>query len=538
MPLRLHAVAAVFAAAIASVACAQTAPSFDESAGQTLFAFDEQSIPFTQNLKLEMATPAKYAGNPVVVRGAPGTPDSWAVQFYGSVIKVDGKYRMWYVASGRDENGKGNKGAPSSTAWRIAYAESADGIQWTKPNLGLVDYAGNSNNNLVKVDPPDISLLNVKVIHDPEDPDPARRYKMAGHAYWTKQTPGVKDAKHGTLATFVSPDGLNWKSVTKWQVEKSFVLEKDLLIPETHMEPVGGFWKWDGVYYLSGQNAYAGPRPAHGRVSRGFASGDFVTWTQGSAVQFLRSTQHQLLGSGRSREGEQNHEGISVWPRGNVLLGAYGMWHGAKEWPGVTIDLGLVLSNDGVNFREPQTEYVLIKAGPDKAWDQGGLLQGQGFEHVGDQTFIYYGAWDPRDWESAPPRGGVGIATLPRDRFAALVPNESNVGDGAYQVRTLDCDLLTAPIKLKAGGAAKFYVNADGLAAGASLKIELLDAQLKPLPGYSGKDTATVNVSGFHTPIQWASKDAATGLPDRVRIKATYDGPKKAAIRFSAFYVQ
>jgi hypothetical protein len=32
---------------------------------------------------------------------------------------------------------------------RICYATSSDGISWTKPSLGIVDYGGNTNNNIV-----------------------------------------------------------------------------------------------------------------------------------------------------------------------------------------------------------------------------------------------------------------------------------------------------------------------------------------------------------------------------------------------------
>ena len=120
-------------------------------------------------------------------------------------------------------------------------------------------------------------------------------------------------------------------------------------------------------------------------------SPDFVRWSQTSAIGFVRTSQHTLRGAGRSLEGEQNHEGISVWNRRNILLGVYGRWHGAKEWKDITVDLGFVVSNDGLNFREPAHEWTFLKRGEDGAWDQGGLLQGQGFENVGDQTLIYYG---------------------------------------------------------------------------------------------------------------------------------------------------
>ena len=56
---------------------------FDETKGTTtLFSFDNVSIPFFQNLKLEMRSPVKHAKNPVVARGPDGSVDDWAVQFY------------------------------------------------------------------------------------------------------------------------------------------------------------------------------------------------------------------------------------------------------------------------------------------------------------------------------------------------------------------------------------------------------------------------------------------------------------------------
>ena len=111
---------------------------FDETAGTTVFAFDSVTIPHTQNLRLEMRSPTRHPSNPVLQRGKPGTPDAMGVQFYGSVIREEGRFRMWYVAFDDDTKNK-----VASARWRAAYAESDDGVKWNKPNLGLVEFAGN-----------------------------------------------------------------------------------------------------------------------------------------------------------------------------------------------------------------------------------------------------------------------------------------------------------------------------------------------------------------------------------------------------------
>lgn len=504
---------------------------FDETKVVTLFGFDQGSIPFTENLRIKMRQPVKYPKNPVVPRGPAGSPDSWAVQFYGSVVRDNGKFRMWYVAAGDDRL---DRSGPRSAPWRVAYAESTDGVTWIKPKLGLVEYMGSKDNNLVNVDPSPLGILNVKVLHEPEA-DPAERYKMTAHVWFEK---GAKGARFGTLALFVSSDGLDWKSVNGVKPVEAELVREDMVLPWAHYEPAGGLYKWDGLYYTSGQNAYAAALPYHGRVVRSFISGDFKNWEPASAVGFVRTAQHELLGAGKSRDGEQTHEGISVWNRKNVLLGVYGIWHGDLEWKGVTIDLGFVVSTDGVNFREPAHDWRFIRIGNDKEWDQGGLLQGQGFENVGDQTYVYYGAWDPRGWEGSPPRGGVGIVTLPRDRFGDLIVAKDSIGMGEYQVPEMAASFVTADVSLKSKSPQSFYVNAEGLGPQAGLKVELLGADLRPLPGYSGSDAAMVRESGFQTPVSWKGKTQAVDLPDRIRIRVTYDGVAMTDIRFCALYIK
>jgi hypothetical protein len=499
---------------------------FDETQVTTLFAFDNVSIPHAQNLRMEMRSPKKHPRNPVLTRGAPRTPDAKGVQFYGSIIRENNKYRLWYVAFDDDKENK-----VASNRWRAAYAESEDGINWVKPNLGLVKYAGNKNNNLILTEPSPFGFVNVKVLLDPEDPDPARRYKISSHVYFRH------NRRLGTLMPFVSADGLTWKSEREMKTQKSEMQKKDIILPGIHFEPSGGLYKWDGMFYASGQNSMDAPRPYHGRVARAYRSPDFFNWSQTSTMAFTRTAQNTLLGAGRSREGEQTHEGISVWNRGNILLGISGVWHGAKEWKDVTIDLGFVVSNDGMHFREPAYEWIFLKHGKDGEWDQGGLIQGQGFENIGDETFIYYGAWDPRHWEQEPVRGGVGIAVLPRDRFGDLVVEKAGEGPGDYQIPQVTSEFITKPIEIKNGSSPRFHVNADGLGQEASLKIELLDAQERPLPGYSGKDAALITQSGFQTPVLWNEKHEAPGLPERVCIHVVFEGKRNTDIRFSALYL-
>lgn len=60
-------------------------------------------------------------------------------------MKDGDKFRMWYEYYDVDGEFGGNAGDDTS----FCYAESDDGINWTKPNLGLFQYHGSTDNNIL-----------------------------------------------------------------------------------------------------------------------------------------------------------------------------------------------------------------------------------------------------------------------------------------------------------------------------------------------------------------------------------------------------
>jgi len=68
------------------------------AAERVFFTFDDESIPRRNNLKLTMVTADRYPGNPVLTRGPKGALDHAHAENYGSVLHIDGKLRMWFLA--------------------------------------------------------------------------------------------------------------------------------------------------------------------------------------------------------------------------------------------------------------------------------------------------------------------------------------------------------------------------------------------------------------------------------------------------------
>jgi hypothetical protein len=494
----------------------------------TIFAFDDRSIPFTRNLKLEMTVPERHPENPVLVRGEPGTPDCNGVQFYGSIIKDDGHFRMWYIAL--DEELR--KWPVEKGIFRPSYAESTDGVNWTRPSLGLVEYKGSTENNLLKISPGPMGFINLKVLMEPDDPDPKKRYKMSAQTWWHSD----KGFGRGTLVTLFSADGFSWNLVQDFEPIKGAMPVEAMCLPRHHFEAAGGLYKWNGKYYATGQGCsdhdLHRPTPYSGREVLIHRSEDFINWAPTAHIAFVREGQHRSFECG---SGEETHEGVSVWNRNNVLLGFHGVWHGDrdKKWEHTTVDLGISISNDGLYFREPLTEHIFLKNGEDGAWDQGGILQGQGFENIGEKTHIYYGAWDPRpggegDGEEFPPRGGLGIALLERDRFGSLSPRKRNE----------PADFITTEIPLAKTGCLEIFINATGLGEKATLRIEILDTHEHPLALFAGSNAAIVRLDGFRTMAEFAAELKPDTLPHSIRLRVSFEGKESQQIQLSALYLR
>ena len=493
-----------------------------------LFAFDDDVLPFKTNLKLTFTEPQKYAGNPVLAPGSVGSPDAAGAVFYGSVIREGTKFRIWYRAQADRRVGAGNV-TPSA---RIAYAESEDGIHWTKPELGLTEFNGNKRNNLVglpdSLDYSKVEPLACFELHEPDEPDRSRRYKMAVYGRYYPTPAGRRavlmadENIPSSIYPFFSEDGLTWTLAVPAPKEKWFD-ETEVPFAVRNNFEIGGLYRHEGLYYVAGQELSPDVFLPDGSLVRRTMvthwSGDFVHWSQDCSFSFQRYGYRSVRETLR-----EAHEPAAIWNRGNVLIGLYGLWQGAVIASERRMDLGFLISSDGVHFREPVADHVFLPAGQDGAWDQRGLLHGQGFENIGDQTYIWYGGWDVSGITRNP--SAVGLAILPRDRFASLSTRDPL--EGGFTSKPL---ANTHPAVLR--------LNVDGVAKGSAwLRVELLDRKGAPVAGYSGDDAALVDASGFNVVAPWRKGPVITCPNPANRVRLTFAGPASGSIRFFAAYLE
>lgn len=477
----------------------------DAAAAQelVLFPFDDNGIPFNKNLLLSLIPGAKstkddpkHPGKPVVGIGAKDDPDGRRVYFAGTVIQVGDEYRMWY--SGYD----------AEASRHLCYAVSKDGLHWEKPKLGLVTYKGNTANNLLSIDGDQrVKASLFLVVHDPEDPDPAKRFKMAREA----------DPANSVRVAF-SPDGLRWTSAA----EGRYVIAA---------EP-SGLVKHQGLYYLNG-HAGAIRHPvagAHKRTMQTFVSADFENWTEAAHMSFRRdSIPPRPIPDFEFNRGEQVHTGASLWDRGNVVLGFYGQYHGIdSDRRNVSVDIGLLVSPDALHFKEPIPDFRIVPSAEESDRAEPRLTQGQAYLNIGDRTLFYYGIWTEVNRDSPT---GVRVATWTRDRLGYFRVAPSMKG----------AHCISAAITPPRDGA-RVSLNASGLSEESQLAVEMLDESFRPVPGYAAADCTPIKEeTGLRIPISWSGKSDLGKLGREgkaIRVRVNFTGRDAEAARLFAIYVQ
>ena len=92
----------------------------------------------SENIRLKLH-PAEKTGEQNLVRDRPW--ESATLNWF-SFLQEEDKYRLWYECYDVE-------GWPTTDDTSFCYAESTDGIRWTKPELGLFEYQGNKANNIL-----------------------------------------------------------------------------------------------------------------------------------------------------------------------------------------------------------------------------------------------------------------------------------------------------------------------------------------------------------------------------------------------------
>jgi hypothetical protein len=414
----------------------------------------------------------------IVRRGS--TVPSEIVEFYNPPVwDPDEKvYKMWYIIGDAAATG---------------FARSRDGVHWEKPNLGVTEFRGSKENNLVSVrDQP--KAMIVHVLRDPDD-TPDRRYK------------GMAFLGAAGRQLIVSRDGYEFRALPQ--------------------EPIPGqdtsHLNWDErarQYVLTVKH----PGP-FGRSVWLSTSKDFEHWTPHELI-FYADALDQELGRRRIRQhlrdpglyhphAERPDEfrtevyQMPVFPYESVYIGLPVFFEAADR-------IGPPFNNqDGINSVKLSVSRDLrswVKVGARESFipvsrrgpgvlDTGQLLTASRPVVRDDELWFYYSGVDVR----YPPDGvfhsAVYIARLRRDGFVSMA---AGAEEGFVETRSVRLD------------GTRLFVNVD--ARRGELSAEITGRELPP--GFADVRSQPIRGDQLRAEVVWPSGTDLKALAGRtVRIR-------------------
>jgi hypothetical protein len=209
MPLGLGGAPAAPAVLLLLRLCASAAPPSPTSAGHHRLLFhDDAQVAAQHGLTRRVHAASLEDATIVLQPDAPWEAGVVALS-WSSVLRdpVDGKFKLWYAM-----NTVGCIDSKCEEQRSVGYAESADGVNFVKPVLGLMPspFAANrtTRTNLIGLD------LGLDSVWIDESAPATKRFRAQGKVH----AGGIKGAPAGSIAHQTSADGLHWRLAGGWEI--------------------------------------------------------------------------------------------------------------------------------------------------------------------------------------------------------------------------------------------------------------------------------------------------------------------------------
>lgn len=404
-----------------------------------------------------------------------------------SIFKDGDIYRMYYAAV--HYNVQQGKVIDDEHGFFLCYAESEDGIHWRKPNLGLYEFRGSKNNNIIMTED---SLGKVKpgassaAIFIDDNPDAAfdAKYKAIISDYIA-----VGSVPKGALA-FKSRDAIHWEAITDKPVISGGSFDSQNL----------GFWDAYRKEYRVYWRYMAGEK--HIRSIRTASSKNFMQWSNFDDLKYVASPEEHLY-----------NNVIKTYYRAPQIIMGFPIRYVEREWSksalnalpepehrklrsssvkrfGEAITEGLFMtSRDGVTFN--RWNEAFLKPGIERpgTWNYG--HQFIGWTMVETKPYI---AGAPNDLSFyATESCWTDTSTLLRRytlRLDGFVSVNAPMSGG---------ELITKPFTFKG---TSLELNLSTSAAG-SVLVEIQDEKGRPIPGFTLNDCQEVFGDAIERRVSW-----------------------------------
>jgi hypothetical protein len=392
----------------------------------------------------------------------------WAGPTVGftTVFQDEDRYRLYYS---NDTDG--------GSVDYSSYAESRDGIHWTMPKLGLVEFGGSKDNNLVWAEK---SIHNFNPFRDTNPKArPEQRYKALGG---------------GPPRLFVSPDGLHWKKLQ----------EQPVLLDGPDDSQNLAFWDALRGKYV----AYARHFKDRVRHIRMATSPDFVHWSASRPIDFGTAPPEHLYTNAITPYFRAPHLYVG-FPMRFVPTRRLDPKH---PYPGVS-DGVLITSRDGLHF-ERQFLEAFIK--PDlglRNWTDRTNLPTWGVVQTGPEEMSVYWVEHFRHPDIRLRRGSLRL-----DGFASV------------HAPPTGGEFVTKPLRFMGK---KLQLNFATSAPG-SLRVAVLDQDGVDIPGFGLTDALEQYGNEIERTVAWKSgADVGRLAGQAIRLRVVMKDADLYALRFA-----
>jgi hypothetical protein len=515
-------------AVIAAVAGPAEQARAQSKPAETLLLVDDHHVLYRSGTQRFLHPPKRASSKPLVPQ-----LERWETQIGWTSIYRNpqtGKYQLWYQAY------IGARAGDERYRCVVCYAESDDGLKFTKPQLDLFPYKEFPKTNIVLLGNGGYGHRYCNsVVVDEREPDPNRRYKMAYYD-WSIQDGYEYPGMHLAF----SPDGIHWTKHPEGPLYRTAyggrgkqpVLAgeptytemsaptKPQLIRKEWQNPLSMSDAVDlmfdpkrNVFAIYGKAWIDSPTGGHAwrHAMARTESKDLLTWSKPQLL--LTPDEHD--------PNDVEFHTSPVFFYNDCYFSLNQLFQRKLK---AAIDIELMTSRDGLEWKRMFRNELFLTRTKHGLFDSRTILTNATPVILDDEIRFYYGACNqsPLGGVKCAPgeRSGVGMVSIPRDRFAGIRP-----------VAKSDQPTLLKPIEnigqvtLKAidlASRTELTVNGDAEEGGA-IRVELFDESGHRVRGCTRDDCRPLVGDSLRHAVAWNDKKLADLPPGRYQLRLHLD---------------
>jgi hypothetical protein len=447
---------------LALTLCAHAAGPVDINSQRELLV-DEHLIARMDGVALKLHKP--QAHDVALVCDAPWEGNTSG---YFTLFQDGDLFRAYYRGAHYDEAAK--KGGHEVVT---CYAESRDGITWVKPKLGLIEFNGSKDNNIILMREGTSNFAPFKDTH-PNCP-PESRYKAVAST-----GDNTTRKKRPSLQAYHSADGLRWSRIREEPVITAGSFDsQNTAFYDAGRGEYRAYWR----YFTGGYTDERGWKPSGKRAIRTATSKDFIHWENQADLQYGDVPLEQLYTNAVRPYARAAH----------LFIGFPTRYHPKHQ----QVEPVFMTSRDGVHFKRWPEPLIPITAPKDRDGNRSNYMT-------------------------------IGVLQLPgKDRELSVYATEAYYKGPGSRLRrfTFRVDGFVSASAAQQGELTTRHLTFTGskltlnIISRGETRVELQDADGKAIPGFSLDDCAPITGDHIGHNVVWKGGNLAAlaGKPVRLR---------------------